>query len=245
MAPGGSFDAAKKAKTDGKIKHIGLSMHRDLKTMKAAINSDEFEVILLPHSIINQEGVEEEVIPMAKEHDMGIVIMKPFSDGLLISNMSAEERQRADYDPIAHGSLRFVASNKNISVVIPGMRNVKEVQENAAVGNMAKPFSDEELKELLADIGKLGREYRYGQTCLMRCKYCEDVCPENIKISKVYRAVVMAVGYPDNLKSMGAELYNSLDVKPSACTECQKCLDVCPANLSIIEQMKKATSMFS
>jgi predicted aldo/keto reductase-like oxidoreductase len=159
--------------------------------------------------------------------------------------MSAEERQRADYDPIAHGSLRFVASNKNISVVIPGMRNVKEVQENAAVGNMAKPFSDEELKELLADIGKLGREYRYGQTCLMRCKYCEDVCPENIKISKVYRAVVMAVGYPDNLKSMGAELYNSLDVKPSACTECQKCLDVCPANLSIIEQMKKATSMFS
>jgi predicted aldo/keto reductase-like oxidoreductase len=245
IAPGGSLDAAKKAKADGKIKHIGLSMHRDLKTMKAAINSDEFEVILLPYSIINQEGVEEEVIPMANEHDMGIVIMKPFSDGLLISKMPAEERQRVDYDPIARGSLRFVASNENISVVIPGMRNVKEVEENAAVGDMAEPFSDEELKALLAEIGKLGREFRYGQTCLMRCKYCEDVCPENIEISKVYRAVVMATGYPDNLKSMGAELYNSLDVKPSACTECKKCLDVCPANLSIIKQMKGAASMFS
>ena len=245
MAPGGSLSAAKKARAEGKINHIGLSMHRDLKTMKAAINSDEFEVILLPHSIINQEGVEDEVIPMAKEHDMGIVIMKPFSDGLLISNMSAEERQRADYDPIARGSLRFVASNEAISVVIPGMRNVKEVEENVAVGNMTEPLNDEELKELLAEIGKLGREFRYGQTCLMRCKYCEDVCPENIEISKVYRAVVMATSYPNNLKSMGAELYNSLDVKPSACTECQKCLDVCIANLSIIERMKDAASMFS
>ena len=245
MAPGGSLAAAKKAKAEGKVKHIGLSMHRDLKTMKAAINSDEFEVILLPYSIINQEGVAEEVIPMAKEHDMGIVIMKPFSDGLLISNTSSEERQRADYDPIARGSLRFVASNQNISVTIPGMRNVKEVEENAAVGDMTEPLSDEELKELLAEIGKLGREFRYGQTCLMECKYCEDVCPEDIEISKVYRAVVMATSYADNLKSMGAELYNSLDVKASICTECEKCLDVCPANLSIIEQMKNAASIFS
>ncbi|MFQ6042107.1 MAG: aldo/keto reductase [Candidatus Poribacteria bacterium] len=245
MAPGGSLDAAKKAKAEGKIKHIGLSMHRDLRTMKEAINSDEFEVILLPNSIINQEDVEEEVIPMAKEHDMGIVVMKPFSDGLLISEMPAEERQRADYDPIARGSLRFVASNENISVVIPGMRNVKEVEENAAVGDMTKLLNDDELKALLSDIGKLGREFRYGQKCLMRCGYCEDVCPENIEISKVYRAVVMTTNYPDNLKSMGAELYNSLEIKPSACTACQKCLEVCPANLSIIEQMRTAVSMFS
>jgi predicted aldo/keto reductase-like oxidoreductase len=125
------------------------------------------------------------------------------------------------------------------------MRNVKEVEENAAVGDMAKPLNDEELKQLLAELGKLGREYRYGQACMMRCKYCEDVCPEDIEISKVYRSIVMATSYPDNLKSMGAELYNSLDVNASACTECGKCLEVCPANLPIIEQMQNAASMFS
>ncbi len=246
MAPDGSLAAAKKARAEGKIGHIGLSMHRDLATMKAAINSDEFEMVLLPHSIINQEGVEDEVIPMAKEHDMGIVIMKPISDGVLVSDMSQEERQKCKFDPIVRGSLRFLASNDAISTLIPGMRNVKEVEENASVGDMTGGLKDEELKELLAAIGKLGRTFRYGQTCLMRCReYCESVCPENIQISKVYRAMVMATGYPDNLKEMGNQIHNSLTVKSSECTECEKCLEVCPASLPIIENMKEATAMFS
>jgi len=246
MAPGGSLEAAKKARAEGKINHIGLSMHRDLKTMKAAINSDEFEMVLLPHSIINQEGVEDEIIPMAKEHDMGIVIMKPISDGTLVSNMSGEDRQQCKFDPIVRGSLRFLASNNVISTLIPGMRNVKEVEENALVGDMTEGLTDEELKELLASIGKLGRTFRYGQKCLMRCSnYCESVCPENIEISKVYRAMVMGTNYADNLKAMGNQLYNSLTVKASACTECEKCLEVCFADLPIIEDMKQAAATFS
>lgn len=246
MAPDGSLAAAKKARAEGKIGHIGLSMHRDLATMKAAINSDEFEMVLLPHSIINQEGVEDEIIPMAKEHDMGIVIMKPISDGVLVSDMSQEERQKCKFDPIVRGSLRFLASNDAISTIIPGMRNVREVEENASVGDMTGGLKNEELKELLAAIGKLGRTFRYGQKCLMRCsEYCESVCPENIEISKVYRAIVMATGYPDNLKEMGNQLYDSLTVKPSECTECEKCLEVCPASLPIIENMKEAAAIFA
>jgi len=246
MAPGGSLEAAKKARAEGKIDHIGLSMHRDLETMKAAINSDEFEMVLLPHSIINQEGVEDEVIPMAKEHDMGVVLMKPLSDGTLVSNMSKEERQKCEFDPIVRGSLRFLASNDAISTLIPGMRNVKEVEENAPVGDMTEKLTDEELKDLLVAIGKLRRTFRYGQKCLMRCsKDCEGACPENIEISSVYRAMVMATNYSDNLKEMGYHLYNSLTVKTSECTECEKCLEVCLAGLPIIENMKEAAATFS
>jgi len=246
MASDGSLEAAKKAKAEGKIDHIGLSMHRDLDTMKAAIKSDEFEMVLLPHSIINQEGVEDEVIPMAKERDMGIVTMKPLSDGTLVSNMSKEEREKCEFDPIAKGSLRFLASNDAVSTLIPGMRNVREVEENALVGEMTEKLTDEELKELLTSIGKLDRTFRYGQKCLMRCsEYCECVCPENIEISKVYRAMVMATGYPNNLKEMGNQLYNSLTVKPSECTECEKCIEVCFANLPIVKNMEEAVAMFS
>ena len=246
MASGGSLEAAKKAKAEGKIDHIGLSMHRDLETMKAAIKSDEFEMVLLPHSIINQEGVEEEIIPMAKEHDMGIVTMKPLSDGVLVSDMSKEERQKCEFDPVVRGSLRFLASSSAVDVLIPGMRNVKEVEENALAGDMTEELTDDELKELLATIGKLGRTFRYGQKCLMRCsKYCEGVCPEDIHISKVYRAMIIATGYPDSLKEMGNQLYNSLTVKPSECTECEKCIEVCLANLPIIENMREASDMFS
>ena len=81
MAPGGALEGAKKAKAQGKIHHIGITIHRDLDTMRAAIQSDEFETIMLAYSVLDQEGVGVEIIPMAKERNMGIVNMKPLSGG--------------------------------------------------------------------------------------------------------------------------------------------------------------------
>jgi len=57
MAPGGALEGAKKAKSQGKIDHIGITIHRDLKTMKAAIESGEFETIMVAYSPLDQEGV--------------------------------------------------------------------------------------------------------------------------------------------------------------------------------------------
>ena len=57
MAPGGALEGAKKAKAQGKIDHIGISIHRDLETMKAVIKSDEFETLMVTYSLLDQEGV--------------------------------------------------------------------------------------------------------------------------------------------------------------------------------------------
>lgn len=239
MSAGGALEGAKKAKEQGKIKHIGITIHRDLQTMVSAISSGEFETIMLAYSPLDQEGVQEEILPMAKQKDMGVIIMKPLSGGLL--STPEHEREKLGYDPIATGSLRYIISNENVTVAIPGITCIREVEENAKVADM-QLMSEDEKKELLRAIGKLRREFRYGQVCL-RCGYCQP-CTQGIIIPTVFRAVDIYRSYPDELKYLGKNLYMSLEVKADECIECKKCLEKCPAGLNIPEKLKEAVSIF-
>jgi predicted aldo/keto reductase-like oxidoreductase len=240
MAPGGALEGAKRAKAQGKIDHIGISIHRDLDTMKAAIRSDEFETLMVAYSPLDQEGVGEEILPMAKERDMGVVIMKPLSGGLLC--LPEHERAKVERDPIVSGSLRFIVSNENVTLAIPGMQRMREVEENVPVGGMPE-MSEDEKAELLRSIGTLRKEYRYGQTCL-RCGYCQP-CPQGVVIPTVFRALDMYRSYPEGLKHLGLELYASLEVKADACEECEQCIEKCPAGLNIPEMLKEVVKAFA
>jgi len=240
MAPGGALEGAKKAKAQGKIHHIGITIHRDLDTMRAAIQSDEFETIMLAYSILDQEGVGEEIIPMAKERNMGIVTMKPLSGGSLC--LPEPEQKKLGKDPMVIGSLRFIKSNKDITLAIPGVENVREVEENASVGSMPEMTSDE-LAELHDSIGVLRSEHRYGQVCL-RCGYCQP-CPQEVPIPTAFRAMDMYRNYPENLKYLGSELYASLEVQADACVECEECMEKCPAGLTIPEMLKEVVGIFA
>lgn len=240
MSHNGALEAVKKAKSQGKIGHIGITIHRDIKTMRSAIKSGEFETIMLAYSPLDQEGVAEEILPMAKEHDMGVIIMKPLSGGLLC--LPDHERKNFDHDPIVTGSLRYIISNENVSVVIPGMRRIQEVEENVPVGSMPI-MSEEEKDELLRYIGQQHKEYRYGQVCL-RCGYCQP-CPQGIAIPTIFRAFDIYRSYPEELKYMGLELYSRLEVKADECKECRKCTEKCPANLDIPVRLKEVIETFN
>ena len=242
MAPGGALEGAKKAKSQGKIDHIGITIHRDLNTMKAAIESDEFETLLVAYSPLDQENVSDEILPMARERDMGVIIMKPLSGGLLCLPEHQREKLGDKPDPIATGSLRYILSNENVTLAIPGMQRMREVEEDVPVGNMPK-MSQEEATELLRSIGSMGREYRYGQVCL-RCGYCQP-CPQGVVIPTIFRALDMYRNYPESLKHQGVELYASLEIKADACEECEQCMEKCPAGLSIPELLKEVVEIFS
>lgn len=240
MAPGGALEGAKKAKAQGKIDHIGITIHRDLKTMKTAIESDEFETLMVAYSPLDQEGVGEEVLPMAKEHNMGVIIMKPLSGGLLC--LPEHERERLERDPTVTGSLRFILSNKDVTLAIPGMQRMREAEENAPVGDMPR-MTEDEAAQLLRSIGTLRKEYRYGQVCL-RCGYCQP-CPQGVVAPTIFRALDIYRSYPENLRYLGLELYTGLKVKADACKECRKCIEKCPAGIDIPRMLKEVVEIFA
>lgn len=242
MGTDGALEAAKKAQEQGKVDHIGITIHRATSVMRKAIESGEFETIMLAYSPLDQEGVEDEIMPLAREYDMGIVIMKPLSGGQLTSQWTEEEREQADFDPVVRNSLWYIISNEHVSTVIPGMTCVREVEENVQVGDFTDKISENKRDELFRQIAKLGTSFRYGQDCL-RCEYCLP-CTVGIEIPKVFRAYDIYTNYPDNLKPMGVEIYQSLEVSPEECVECEECIERCPGDIEIPKRLKKVVEVF-
>lgn len=121
LAPGGALEAMVKAKQEGKIRHYGITMHRHHAAVRRAIESNLFETIMLAYNPLDEEGMAD-MITLAAQHDMGVIIMKPLSGGVLVSQKGAP---RVDgLDPVVAGTLRGIASHPDVTTVIPGMVSV-------------------------------------------------------------------------------------------------------------------------
>ena len=239
-APGGALEGAQRAVEQGRVGHVGVSIHRDLATMRRAIQSGAFQVLMPAYTVIDPER-SGALLPLAVEHGVGTVVMKPLSGGQLVSP-PGPDGQPVSPDPVVGGALRWILSNPNVHTVIPGMINAQQVEDNVAAAERG-PLSDDERAELLEIVGNLRKSYRYGQACL-RCNYCQP-CPEGINVPEILRAMDMTDSYPDNLKHMGRDLYEEQDYTAEHCVECRRCVELCPAGLDIPERLRQVADFFS
>ena len=217
MAPGGALEALKEAKEAGKIGHIGLTGH-SLELFEKAVNLDWVETFMFPYNIVETQG--EELMRKCTEKNIGFIVMKPMAGGAI------------DDPELA---LRFICSNKDATVVIPGMYELKEIEQNlSAVENQA-PLSESELEKIANIREQLGTNF------CRRCNYCQP-CSVGLDISTVF----LLQGYYDRygLVDWAKKRYDSLPVKASACVDCGACEPRCPYNLPIRQMLKEALPKF-
>lgn len=217
LAPGGALEALMEAKAAGKIGHIGLTGH-SLELFEKALEMDWVETFMFPYNIVETHG--EELIKKCTEKNIGFVVMKPLAGGAI------EDATLA---------LRFIASNPDVSVVIPGMFDLKEIDQNMAAVEDATPLSPEELEKIQEIRQRLGNNF------CRRCNYCAP-CTVGIQIPNVF----LMQGYLDRygLEDWARTRYEALPVKASACIECGACEPRCPYNLPIREMLKEAAQKF-
>lgn len=132
-------------------------------------------------------------------------------------------------------ALRYVCSNKNVTIVIPGMAEEKEIEENIKACLDDSPLSEKELEEVQTVRNQLGTNF------CRRCNYCAP-CSVGIDISGVF----LFAGYLNRygLGDWARNRYSSLAVKASACIECGKCETRCPYHLPIREMLKECAQQF-
>lgn len=212
IGEGGALEALMEAKAAGKIGHIGLTAHSTA-VFERALGLDWVETIMFPYNIVEQQGAE--LIHKCAEKNIGFIDMKPLAGGAI------EDATLA---------LRYVCSNPDVTVVIPGMAEVRELEQNLAACSNTEPLADEELKAMDKVREQLGTDF------CRRCNYCAP-CTVGINIPSVF----LFAGYLQryDLADWAKDRYSTLKEKASACIGCGKCEPRCPYHLPIREKLKK------
>ena len=208
----GALEALMEAREAGRVGHIGLTCH-SVQVFERALELDWVETIMFPYNIVESQG--EELIRKCTEKNVGFIAMKPLAGGAI------EDASLA---------LRYICANKNVTVVIPGMAEEGELDENIQACEDEKSLTEEEVKKI-EDVKK-----QLGTDFCRRCNYCAP-CTVGINIPSVF----LFAGYLQryNLADWAKDRYSTLAVKASACVGCGECEKRCPYHLPIREKLKK------
>lgn len=217
MAPGGALEALLEAKKAGKIGHIGVTLHSK-ELFRQVLEYDWVETIMFPYNIVETQA--EELIAACVQQNIGFICMKPMAGGALD-------------DPAV--AMRFLAQNGNISVVIPGMAAVNELQQNVAAYADKSPLTVQEQEKIRAIREELGSNF------CRRCNYCAP-CTAGISIYSVFLFEGYLTRY--NLVDWANGRYNAMEKTASDCIGCGICETRCPYGLPIREMMQKAAKLF-
>ena len=216
-APGGALEALQEAKAAGKIGHIGLTAH-SLDTFKMALEMDWVETFMFPYNIVETQA--ENLIHKCVEKNIGFIDMKPLAGGAIENGTLA---------------LHYICANPDVTVVIPGMAEEKEIAENVAASSNTAPLTEEEKAAINEVRSALGTNF------CRRCNYCQP-CAAGINISGafLFDGYLRRYGLGDWAK----ERYATLPKKASDCIGCGACEDRCPYHLPIREMLKKVAANF-
>ena len=209
-AAGGALEALQKAKAAGKIGHIGITLH-SVELFEQVLELPWVETVMFPYNIVETQG--EELIARCAEKNIGFICMKPLAGGAIDD---------------AEIAMRFIVSNRDVTVIIPGMADVSEIAQNVqAVGNTAE-LSEAEKAKVQAIREQLGTNF------CRRCNYCAP-CAAGINIPGVF----LFEGYYSryDLKDWAKSRYESLNKTASDCIGCGVCESRCPYSLPIRQML--------
>ncbi|MGC9779167.1 MAG: aldo/keto reductase [Candidatus Heimdallarchaeota archaeon] len=210
---GGSLEAIYEAQDKGKIGYIGITSHC-MKTIKTAVKSELFDIILFPFNFVNNESASE-LVPLTKKYDIGFTAMKPFAGGRLND---------------ANLAIKYLLQFDNV-VPVPGVEKKQEIDEILDVVNGSWVMTGEESRKIENIRKELGNPF------CQWCGYCEPGCPQEISIPMIINAEGMWKLWPHERI---VNNYKELLVTAKTCIDCGECEENCPYNLPIREMMAES-----
>ena len=237
------------AKSDGRINNTGFSFHGVLNDFKRVIDGYPWEMCQIQYNYLDettQAGTEG--LRYAASKGIGVVIMEPLRGGNLshpkpppavhaIWEKAPKKRTPVEW------ALRWVWNHPEVTVVLSGMNEMAQVEENLAIAGQAYPNSltPEEIRLIESAAQTYKELMKVGCT---GCGYCQP-CPNEVNIPacfEVYNAFHMfgdAVQEFMYAVRMSGIVAGGAPSFASQCIECGECLEKCPQHLDIPYFLKK------
>lgn len=199
------YQAALKAKKEGKIRFISITNHR-VDLAREMVLSGLYDTMQFPLSALS--GDEDfKLAELCKKHDVGFIAMKAMSGGLIT-------------DPTA--TFALLRSLGNV-VPIWGMQHVWELEQFLRFEDNPPQLNKALLKTIDEDKRALA-----GNFC-RACGYCMPTCPAEIPIATAARMSLL-LRRMNTAKLITPEQRTEME-KIKNCTDCGICKTHCPYGL--------------
>ena len=157
--------------------------------------------------------------------------MEPVKGGSLVNLPTAAQKvlDRLEGGSNASYAIRFAAGFESVIMVLSGMSTMDQMTDNLSFMKDFHPLNEKEM-DTLERVCAIYRNQ--GLIPCTTCRYCTEVCPQNIPIPELFSAI--------NAKRSDQEPLPVSGAMPVDCIKCGKCEDSCPQNLKIRELLTVA-----
>ena len=223
-----AYDIAQELKAQGKIRHVGMSFHDSAEVLdKILTDRPELEFVQIQFNYADYEDPNVEsrkCYEVCRKHGKPMMIMEPVKGGSLI-NLPQDALDLMNASP-ASFAIRFCAGFEGVVMVLSGMSNMEQMEDNLSFMTEFKPLSDREHG--IVDQVRTYYQAAHKIPCTA-CRYCVDGCPAGIPIPDIF-----AFANEKHKKDPNPEgAYTDFEVNGSACLDCGKCEAECPQHLHI------------
>jgi predicted aldo/keto reductase-like oxidoreductase len=239
--------ALKRLKEQGRTKHIGMSYHDSPELLdKILTDHPELEFVQLQLNYFDWDSpfvASGKNYEVCRKHGRPVIVMEPVKGGnLAVLPPDLEARMKAE-DPdksIASWGIRFAASLDNVYMVLSGMSDEAQMNDNISYMEDFEPLSEKE-QAIIRDVRKeLRASMPYDPEDFRKA---EEVCPKKIGIMRIVQMLNERRAVVNDGKVINTPIYYDIFLdgygKAADCSRCGKCAGMVEG-VDIPELLKEA-----
>lgn len=230
------FEYLMKQKENGRIRHLGFSAHGSCDVIRRFLDAygEHMEFCQLQINYVDwtlQKAKEK--TELLAEYHIPVWVMEPLRGGMLAKqkeeNTDRLKALRPDED-VPAWAFRFLQSLPNVKVILSGMSDPGQMEDNIHTFETDRPLNEEEMEAVLDIANKMIK----GVPCT-KCHYCTSHCPQGIDIPSMIELYNEHVFSGGGFIAPMALMAVPEEQRPAACVGCRSCEAICPQQIKISE----------
>jgi predicted aldo/keto reductase-like oxidoreductase len=216
--------ALEKAKKEGKVRHVGITTHRnEPEVIHAAVDSKFYEVVQIAYNHRQRHAAKiREALAKAGIAGLGVVAMKTLGGG---------EKSLGKTE--ARAALKWVLQDPNVHTIIAGFTTFDQLEVDLSVMEdlTLKPAEKSHLERMRMTAGL----YCQG------CGECLKSCPRGLPIPDLMRSYMYVYGYRNLAEAQ--DLLLSLNLPFQLCQDCGSCPVKCASGFDVSARIRNVARL--